>query len=225
MCFGLLVEFYMYVWYCAMHRFELKQVAELLWKNATTKEEKTPIISNSTRVPDSGSITKEANMNGSVDSKLGYDRKLLDAGGDSCDDNSDSPPKMTLLRKLCFVLSLNGGIVYVAALLWWIPCKHPLCLFLTNWTMNMSYPLTTNMEIKSTDLSYSYFLGYADDDGGRLASLQMKTGAMMWNVSTEVILHNIFCNLNIPSDGNNEVPDCIGTSYNYIMAFNSTKGE
>ncbi|KAF8778885.1 hypothetical protein HNY73_015568 [Argiope bruennichi] len=207
----------------AMHRFELKHIAELFYKSSTTKEEKTPIVKNSTKVPDSGSITKESNMNGALDSKSTYD-SLIGAHADSGEEDSDILPKMTLLRKLCFLLSLNGGIVYVAALLWWIPCRHPLCMSTQNWTVNISSQLATNMEIKSTQLSSSLLFGIADQNGGKLASLSMASGTIGWERNTGIILKDVFCDLNYFSDESTNIPDCIGTAYNYISAFNASSG-
>ncbi|GBM93969.1 hypothetical protein AVEN_106935-1 [Araneus ventricosus] len=131
---------------------------------------------------------------------------------------------MTLMRKLCFLLSLNGGVVYVAALLWWIPCRHPLCLSMQNWTVNISGHLTTNMEIKSTQLSTSVLFGIADDDGGKLASLAIANGMLGWNRSADNILKNVFCDLDYFGDGSKDIPDCIVTAYNYIGAFNASDG-
>ncbi|GFY72996.1 uncharacterized protein TNIN_49991 [Trichonephila inaurata madagascariensis] len=209
-----------------MHRFELKHIAELLWKGSTTNEERTPIISKDIKVPDSGSIAKESSMNEMSDSKS-CNQKPVGTGDDSCEQQqgADVLPKMTLLRKLCFFLSLNGGVVYVAALLWWIPCKHPLCSTPQNWTMNLSdHTLTTNMETKSTKLSSSVFFGFSDESGGKLTSLSVMNGAMQWNRTTENILRNVFCDLNTFGAGNDDVPDCIVTAYNYIGAFNASTG-
>lgn len=209
----------------AMPRFELKHLSEYFWKSPTTKEEKTPIIKSSPKHTDNGTIAKESkNMNGSLEStKSTYD-SLIGSGADSGEEDSNGPPKMTLLRKLCFLLSLNGGVVYVAALLWWIPCRHPLCLGVHNWTFNISGQLTTNMEIKSTLLSASVLFGIADENGGKLSSLGMTNGSLGWNRSTDNILKNVFCDLDYSSDGSTNIPDCIVTAYNYIGAFNASNG-
>ncbi|CAL1277957.1 unnamed protein product [Larinioides sclopetarius] len=207
----------------AMPRFELKHLAEFFWKSSSTKEEKTPIIKNAAKVPDNGSIAKESNMNGALESKSTYD-SLIGSESNSGEEDPNGPPKMTLLRKLCFLLSLNGGVVYVAALLWWIPCRHPLCLSMQNWTVNISGQLTTNMEIKSTQLSTSVLFGIADDNGAHLASLEMANGTSSWNRSTDNILKNVFCDLDSFGDGTVNIPDCIVTAYNYIGAFNASNG-
>ncbi|GFT30557.1 uncharacterized protein NPIL_557831 [Nephila pilipes] len=207
-----------------MHRFELKHFAELLWKSSTTSEEKTPIVSNSIKVPDSGSIAKETDMNEMTDSKS-YNHSPLGADNDSGEQGSDGLPKMSLLRKLLFLLSLNGGVVYVAALLWWIPCRHPLCIPQQNWTMNFSdYTLTTNMETKSTKLSSSVLFGFADESGGRLTSLSVMNGTMQWNRTTENILKNVFCDLDASGAKNSDIPYCIVTAYNYMGAFDASNG-
>ncbi|GBM49292.1 hypothetical protein AVEN_245398-1, partial [Araneus ventricosus] len=86
-----------------MPRFELKHLAEFFWKSSTTKEEKTPIIKNSPKAPDNGSIPKESNMNGALDSKSTYD-SLIGSEANSGEEDPNSPPKMTLMRKLCFLL-------------------------------------------------------------------------------------------------------------------------
>ncbi|CAL1277953.1 unnamed protein product [Larinioides sclopetarius] len=207
----------------SMPRFELKHLAEFFWKSSSTKEEKTPIIKNAAKVPDNGSIAKESNMNGALESKSTYD-SLIGSESNSGEEDPNGPPKMTLLRKLCFLLSLNGGVVYVAALLWWIPCRHPLCLSMQNWTVNISGQLTTNMEIKSTQLSTSVLFGIADDNGAHLASLEMANGTSSWNRSTDNILKNVFCDLDSFGDGTVNIPDCIVTAYNYIGAFNASNG-
>lgn len=205
-----------------MHRFELKHIAELLWKGSTTTEERTPIISKDSKVPDSGSIVKESNMN---EMSKSYNQGPMGAEDDSCEQGPDDLPKMTLLRKLLFFLSLNGGVVYVAALLWWIPCRHPLCIAPQNWTVNLSdHMLTTNMETKSTELSSSMFFGFSDESGGKLTSLSVMNGTMEWNRTTGNILRNIFCDLNTSGTKNDEIPDCIVTAYNYIGAFNASTG-
>ncbi|CAL1277958.1 unnamed protein product [Larinioides sclopetarius] len=84
--------------------------------------------------------------------------------------------------------------------------------------------LTTNMEIKSTQLSTSVLFGIADDNGAHLASLEMANGTSSWNRSTDNILKNVFCDLDSFGDGTVNIPDCIVTAYNYIGAFNASNG-
>ncbi|KAG8191808.1 hypothetical protein JTE90_022801 [Oedothorax gibbosus] len=142
------------------------------------------------------------------------------------EEHLEKKPKMSILRKLCFLLSLNAGIVYAAAFLWFIPCRQPFCLMKQkDWAVNVSGKLTSNMEASpsSSELA-SVIFGYSDNIGGHLAAFSVADGKRKWNKRNDHVIKHVFCNLNHPEGSPEGISKCYLTGYNYIAAFDESNG-
>ncbi|KFM68283.1 hypothetical protein X975_12432, partial [Stegodyphus mimosarum] len=208
-----------------MHRLELKRVVEFFWRSSAA-DEKTPLTRKASTVTDNGTIAKDLKMDKVAEGTANSYENFPDGG--NCEKESENSNEMSILRKICFFLSLNVGVLYVVVLAWILPCRESICSSTQkDWELNLtSALLTTDLKIiREANAPSMAIIGFADDSGGNLMGIAMPNGEISWNKSIEFIPRHVFCNYDKTSKiGEESHPDCIVTAYNIMRAFSALNG-
>ncbi|XP_054718194.1 uncharacterized protein LOC129227630 isoform X2 [Uloborus diversus] len=183
-------------------------------------DEKLPFAQKSKTFSDNGAIAKEwplktADDNGGIPNKFQTEEE-------------EKPSEMSTLRKLCFFLSLNVGILYIATFAWILPCRGPDCMSNNSgWTLNFSDVwLTTSLDTSTSTSPQLLFFGFVNNRTGNLAGVEVTDGKEVWTRETDFIPRHIFCHFKTVFDANEDnVPDCLVISHNAIEVFNVSNGE
>ncbi|XP_035220391.1 uncharacterized protein LOC118193417 isoform X3 [Stegodyphus dumicola] len=208
-----------------MHRLELKRVAKF-FRRSSAVDEKTPLTRKTNTVTDNGTIAKDLKMNKLPDGTANSYENFPD--GANCEKESENSNQMSILRKICFFLSLNVGVLYVVVLAWILPCRESICFSAQkDWELNLTNALlTTDLKIiREANVPSMVIFGFADDTGGNIIEITMSNGEISWNRSLEFIPRQVFCNYDKTSrNGGDSSPDCIVTGYNIMIAFSALNG-
>ncbi|XP_042896426.1 uncharacterized protein [Parasteatoda tepidariorum] len=203
----------------AMRGLELKGAVDNLLKRSTSVDETTPINLAKNKVVDHGTIPMDRTLSADDIYQSSCKKKYHS-------DSSDEPKKqetrqgMSLLRKLCFILSFNGGILYIVAFAWLIPCWLSPCLLAEEkWTLNLtSLQLSTNLRTNTQSNPTLVIFGHVNEDGGKLKSLTVSNGKEMWNNTLPEEPSQVFCNLR------SNCKICFVTGKRFIAAVHAENG-